>query len=278
MFFVASHAGSHKWMNYKIVLPAKIARKTASVVLYGRIGRRSIRWGAVNERPVIFDLFHTLVDPDDFRPAGFRRLEASAAVLGVDYAVLEAAWNEALPDLVRGRDSIRGMLRRVAHANGRPARTLDIAPAVEPLGRYQDLVLLHPRPEILTLLDGLAPRSIGLLTNCHDRDVEAWRQSPLERRVDHAVFSTQAHVAKPDLEAYEAILEVMDVAAADVVYVGNGGDNELAGAAGAGMGTIVHFAAFDDARSRTDAAERRRRSEQAHFTAASVAELADILS
>jgi putative hydrolase of the HAD superfamily len=231
----------------------------------------------VSHCPVIFDLFHTLVDPDDFRPSGFRRLEASAAVLGVDYTVFEDAWNEALPDLVRGRDSVRGLLRRVAHANGRPARTLDIAPAVEPLGRYQDLVLLHPRREILELLKGLAPRLIGLLTNCHDRDVEAWRQSPLAPRVDHVVFSTRAHVAKPDREAYEAILDAMEVAAADVVYVGNGGDNELAGAAEAGIGTIVHFAAFDDARSRTDAAERLRRSEQAHVTAASLAELVDIL-
>ena len=231
----------------------------------------------MNHRPVIFDLFHTLVDPDDFRPSGFHRLEVSAAVLGVDYAAFEAAWNEALPDLVRGHDSVRGLLRRVARANGRPAGTLDIAPAAEPLGRYQDLVLLHPRPEILELLKGLAPRPIGVLTNCHDRDVEAWWQSPLAQSVDHAVFSTKAHVAKPDREAYEAILDAMEVAAADVIYVGNGGDNELAGAAEAGIGTIVHFAAFDDARSRTDAAERRRRIEQAHVTAASLAELADIL-
>lgn len=231
----------------------------------------------MSRRPVIFDLFHTLVDPDDFRPAGFRRLEASAAVLGVDYAVFEAAWNEALPNLVRGYDSVRGLLRRVAHNNGRPARTLDIAPAVEPLGRYQDLVLLHPRPEILNLLNALAPRPIGLLTNCHDRDVEAWRQSPLASKVDHAVFSTKAHVAKPDLEAYQAILEAMQANAAEAIYIGNGGDDELAGAAAAGIGTIVHFAAFDDARLRTDDAERRRRSDQAHLTAGSVAELLEIL-
>ena len=232
-----------------------------------------IRWGAVKSRPVIFDLFHTLVDPDDFRPAGFLRLEASAAVLGVEFAVLETAWNEALPDLVRGHDSVRGLLRRVAHANGRPARTLDIAPAAEPLGRYQDLVLLHPRPEILAMLDGLASRPLGLLTNCHDRDVEAWHQSPLARRIDHAVFSTKAHVAKPDPEAYEAILDEMDVSAADVVYVGNGGDNELGGAATAGFGTIVHFSAFDDSRSRIDPDEHRHRSEQATMTAATVPEL-----
>lgn len=224
-------------------------------------------------RPVIFDLFHTLVDPDDFRPAGFRRLDAAAAVLGVDNGVLTAEWDRALPELVRGRDSIRGMLRRVAHANGRPARTLDIAPAAEPLGRYQDLCLLHPRQGVISMLDRLQDRPVGLLTNCHDRDVEAWGQSPLAQRVGYAAFSTKIHAAKPDPEAYEWILGEMGVVPREAVFVGNGGDNELAGAAHAGVGTIIHFAAFDDERGRTHPAERARRSDQANATVGSIAEL-----
>lgn len=227
--------------------------------------------------PVIFDLFHTLVDPDDFRPRGFRRLEAAADVLGVDYGLLAAEWDRVLPDLLRGRDSIRGMLRRVAHANGRPARTLDIAPAAETIGRYQDLCLLHPRPAILDLLDRLRDRPVGLLTNCHDRDVEAWRQSPVADRIDHAAFSTKIHAAKPDPAAYEWILREMGVTADAAVFVGNGGDDELAGAAAAGIGTIIHFAALDDERGRTSPAERARRSAQANLTVGSVAELLQAL-
>jgi putative hydrolase of the HAD superfamily len=228
----------------------------------------------VTAGPVVFDLFHTLVDPDDFRPSGFRRLEAAAAVLGVDAAVLTAEWDRVLPDLVRGRDSIRGMLRRVAHTNGRPARTLDIAPAAETLGRYQDLCLLHPRPAILEILDRLHDRPVGLLTNCHDRDVEAWAQSPIARRIDQAAFSTKIHAAKPDAAAYEWILGKLGVTPEEAVFVGNGGDNELAGAAAAGIGVIVHFAAFDDERSRVTPTERARRSGQAHVTVSSIAELA----
>lgn len=223
--------------------------------------------------PVIFDLFHTLVDPDDFRPRGFRRLDAAAAVLGVAAEVLHAEWDRVLPDLVRGRDSIRGMLRRVAHSNGRPARTMDIAPAAETLGRYQDLCLLHPRPLIIELLDSLRDRQVGLLTNCHDRDVEAWGQSPLGGRIDCAAFSTKIHAAKPDAEAYEWILGQLGIAPGDAVFVGNGGDDELAGAAAAGIGTIIHFAAFDDEQGRTDPAERERRSSHANLTVGSVDEL-----
>ncbi|MCP3975472.1 MAG: HAD family hydrolase [bacterium] len=228
--------------------------------------------------PVIFDLFHTLVDPDDFRPMGFCRLEASAAVLGVDYATLESEWNRSLPELVRGRDSVRGLMRRVAHGNGRPARTMDISPAAEPLGRYQDLALLHPRRQVLALLDSLEARQIGVLSNCHDRDIEAWRRSPIAKRVDHAVFSTKVHEAKPDVAAYVAILEEMGAAADEVVFVGNGGDNELAGAGIAGIGTVIHFAQFDDERGRISDVERQRRSAQADLTAATFEELAQLLN
>jgi len=234
--------------------------------------------GAVNRRPVIFDLFHTLVDPDDFRPMGFQRLEAAAAVLGVDHQVLEAAWNQSLPALVRGRESVRNVLRRVAHENGRPARTMEIAPAVEPIGRYQDLALLHPRQPILALLDALDARPVGMLTNCHDRDIEAWNRSPLADRIDHVAFSTKVHAAKPDRAAYEVVINMIGAAPADVVYVGNGGDEELQGAAGVGIGTVVHFTAFDDARGRITAAERGRRSAQAHFTVATVASLQEFLT
>lgn len=233
--------------------------------------------GALVQKPLIFDLFHTLVDPDDFRPAGFRRLEAAAAVLGVPFSILEDAWNEALPELVRGRDSVRGLLRRVAQSNGRPARTLDISPAAEPLGRYQDLALLHPRREIVELLAGLDGRPVGLLTNCHDRDIEAWRQSPLATKVDEAVFSTKVHAAKPDAEAYQAVLDALEAAPAEVAYIGNGGDDELAGAAAAGITTIVHFTAFDDHRGRLTASERERRSASATHVAASIDQLAEIL-
>ncbi len=231
----------------------------------------------ISEKSLVFDLFHTLVDPDDFRPAGFRRLEASAAVLGVDFALLEAAWNEALPDLVRGRDSVRGLLRRVAHENGRPARTLDIAPAAEALGRYQDLALLHPRREVLELLKRVQQRTIAILTNCHDRDIEAWRQSPLVGLVGSAVFSTKAHVAKPDPEAYAAVVATMGCSPEEVVYVGNGGDDELAGARTAAIGTIVHFTWFDDLRGRIGEIERQRRSSFADVTIGDPAGLAEFL-
>lgn len=231
-----------------------------------------------HHKVVVFDLFHTLVDPDDFRPSGFRRLEAAAAVLGVPFSTLQLAWDEALPELVRGRESVRGLLRRVAHESGRPARTMDIAPAAEPLGRYQDLALLHPRREIIQLLEHLDGWTVGLLTNCHDRDVEAWAQSPLRPWIDHAVFSIKIHAAKPDQAAYEAILGALDVPAKNVVYVGNGGDDELAGASAIGIGQIVHFAAFDDMRQRTDAAERSRRSGSAHATIESVGELRQMLT
>jgi len=116
-----------------------------------------------------------------------------------------------------------------------------------------------------------------MLTNCHDRDVEAWRQSPLAKLIDPVVFSTKAHVAKPDDAAYATVVAALGCTAGDVVYVGNGGDDELAGARAAGIGTIVHFTWFDDLRERTDAAERERRSSFADVTVNTFEALADYL-
>lgn len=227
--------------------------------------------------PLIFDLFHTLADPDDFRPSGFRRLEAAAAVLGVPATVLETAWSDALADLVHGHDSVRGLLRRVARANGRPARTIDIAPAAEPIGRYQDLALLHPRPEAVGLLARLNDRVKGMLTNCHDRDIEAWPGSPLAAQIDHAVFSTKSHVAKPEPESYQMVLDAMGVAAGAAVYVGNGGDDELAGAAAAGIGTIILFTSFDELHGRVSRQEISQRAQSADLVARSFEELSSII-
>ena len=116
-------------------------------------------------------------------------------------------------------------------------------------------------------------RPVGVLTNCHDRDIEAWGQSPISKLVDAVAFSTKIRAAKPDSDAYRAIVEMLDETAAECIYVGNGGDDELAGAAAAGFGHIVHFTWFDDAAMRTSPSERARRSAFASTTAARPEEL-----
>jgi len=48
---------------------------------------------------VVFDLFHTLVDPEDFRPRDFDRLEQVSGVLGVALEPFRRFWEGELAEL-----------------------------------------------------------------------------------------------------------------------------------------------------------------------------------
>src|ERR1700694_625208 len=43
---------------------------------------------------IVFDLFHTLVDPEDFRPKDFRRADVAAEVVGLDKERFAAYWKD----------------------------------------------------------------------------------------------------------------------------------------------------------------------------------------
>jgi len=190
---------------------------------------------------VVFDLFHTLVDPEDFRPRDFDRAGEVARALGVEPGPFRDYWESQLAELVVCAD--RPADRAVAYAR---ARGRELPPAVwvevdDILGRYQDLALEHPRPEVVGALGGLRSQgySLGLLSNAHERDVRAWGRSPLCPLVDGAVFSCFLGRAKPSPGAYEAALEAVGAAAARAAFVADGGSGELAGARRHGFGLVV---------------------------------------
>ena len=190
---------------------------------------------------VVFDLFHTLVDPEDFRPRDFDRIERVARALGVEPGPFRQYWEGRLAELVSCPD--RPADRAVAYARARgaavsPAQWADVD---DILGRYQDLALLHPRAEIVAALQALRAggRRLGLLSNAHERDVRAWEASPLRPLLDAACFSCFIGYAKPRTEAYGLVLAELGVAAERAAFVADGGGGELAGARRHGFGLVV---------------------------------------
>ena len=191
---------------------------------------------------VVFDLFHTLVNPEEFRPPDFVRLERIAAVFGVDAAQLADHWEREVVSVV-ARSPLRpvDLLAEHASANGSRPDDAQIAAADDALGRYQDAALLQPLAAGVRALAGARARglAVGLLSNAHERDVREWPRSPLAAHCDAAVFSCFAGVAKPEPAAYAAILDALGADAADAVYAGDGGTDELRGAREAGFGLVV---------------------------------------
>ena len=181
---------------------------------------------------VVFDLFHTLVNPDDFRPRDFDRVRRVAEVLGVEAAPFRAQWEGQLAELVVSPDRPADRAAAYAQAQGRDVSPAQWSAMDDILGRYQDLALEHPRPEVLGSLRALraAGLRLGVLSNAHERDLRAWEHSPLHPLLDAVCFSCFIGLAKPSAQAYQATLGALGVVPRSAAFVGDGGSGELAGA------------------------------------------------
>ena len=187
---------------------------------------------------VVFDLFHTLVDPEEHRPRDFDRLAEAARIVGLDPDRLRNRWLDWVPELLRS--PVRPA-ELVAAEAGLTGDTETIAAIDDIIGRYQDAALLAPHPVVLKTLCELREEAIrvALLSNAHERDVRAWDRSPLAPLFDVAGFSFRLGSAKPEPEAYGRVLDALGVDAGRAAFAGDGNGDELCGARRAGFGLVV---------------------------------------
>ncbi|MCB2224052.1 MAG: HAD family hydrolase [Actinobacteria bacterium] len=194
---------------------------------------------------MIFDLFCTLVSPEDVWPARFNRERAAALALEVDPAAFESFWWTDGMERYVG-EPVADLLRKSASLQGLDTAAEAVAAALAVYGEYHDRALASPRSEVLTGLEGLRERgyALALLSNADDREVANWHRSPLSQLIPDALFSYQIGSVKPDLPAYEAVLSRLGVPAESVVYVGDGGSSEFEGARRAGIQHIICITGF----------------------------------
>lgn len=194
-------------------------------------------------RAFVFDLFHTLVDPEDHRPADFDRTAAVAEILDVPVAPFVRWWDSLEEARTRGTTPPNTELfARAVAANGGEVDDEVLAEADRVYGRYQDQALREPRPDIVEVVRALheTGRPIGLLSNTESRDIHAWVDSPLAPFFTAAVFSSGIQAVKPDLLPYAVVLSALGFpSVGKVAYVGDGGSDELTGARGARIGRVV---------------------------------------
>lgn len=105
---------------------------------------------------IVFDLFHTLVDPEDFRPKEFRRVERAAELLGVRPDHFSAFWQRtaSLRNRSRAKANVQ-FLREYLADLGLPPPDSALAQADHALGHYQDLAIINPRPQVELVLRAL---------------------------------------------------------------------------------------------------------------------------
>ncbi len=183
---------------------------------------------------VLFDLYETLITESRTRPPGVSSL---APALGCDRDAFRAEWKALRPDVTIGRLSFRQALSEITTRLGRPADDVTLQRLCDRRVRTKAEAFAQIDPDILRMLDDLRRRRIrlGIISNCCAEDVAAWPDSPLASRVDCTVFSFEAGLAKPDPEIYREAMRRLQADASSACYIGDGADEELSGAAQAGL-------------------------------------------
>src|SRR5262245_42273311 len=189
---------------------------------------------------VLLDLYNTLISSG---PEG-RRDEVNASMgadLGVDPP---ERFSELFRQSYRQRfvgalGDLESSVRSVAHVAGVTPTASQVRLAAARRRAFAR-ELLWPAPSTLEALDALRAVGwrLGLVTNCSAETPEQWKRTPFATRFDALGFSCELGVAKPDPAIYLSVCSFLSVPPTECVYVGDGADNELSGAANLGMSVV----------------------------------------
>jgi putative hydrolase of the HAD superfamily len=185
---------------------------------------------------VLFDLFGTLVRPFS-RTDHSAELRQAAISLGLDPTGCELAWESDYPNRVRGLSGgIADQLRSIAGTEDKELRSVDVEKVTFRYRKFCDRTM-EPLTQALSTLRSLAKVSIpvGLVSNAAPDFAEAFERCPLRSIFVSCVFSSAVGLAKPDPAIFLLAAEMLGVETGELLFVGDGSDDELVGAERAGM-------------------------------------------
>lgn len=190
-----------------------------------------------NFNAVILDLFGTLVGA----PTVVERDAAAAQfadVLGVPSRAVESAlsgsWRARHGGQLRSTTEVAAYL--VARCGAPSFRAYELECLMGRLARERlqaDATLLGALVELRR--GGLR---LGVLSDASPDIAEAWRHTCLFPLFDAAVFSCRTGEVKPAPALFAAVLGALDIPPAQILYCGDGGGDELAGAERTGMSAV----------------------------------------
>ncbi|HEY1370072.1 MAG TPA: HAD-IA family hydrolase [Gaiellaceae bacterium] len=181
-------------------------------------------------RAIVFDLWDTLVDwPVDGWADVQRRV---AARLGLEEERFVELWRETYD--IRQIGPLGDALRALG---GDEAATGDVLT----LRRDFTRTALAPRPGAVDTLVELRRRGflLGMISVCSEEVAELWDETPFADLIDSAVFSCSVGFRKPDPRIYRLCLEELGVEPEEALFVGDGANDELAGAERVGMRAVL---------------------------------------
>jgi HAD superfamily hydrolase (TIGR01509 family) len=186
--------------------------------------------GAEALRAVIFDLWNTIaVWPEDLWAETRLRV---AEHLGLSAEEFESRWYGELAHM-RELGPMSDVLALFD-------LSADDAERVTALRREVTRKGLVPVPGAVETIAALRERGLktGLITVCSEDVVKLWEETDFHGLFDAEVFSAAVGLRKPDPRIYRIALEKLGVEAVDAMFVGDGANDELAGAERVGMTAV----------------------------------------
>jgi putative hydrolase of the HAD superfamily len=163
-----------------------------------------------------------------------------AETLDLPAAALHAAWAATWARRATGplQPVVEDIFRELS---GRSAPPEQVAAALH-VRRDVHAPAFAPTAEAVETLRVLRNRGfrIGLLTNCSSDTPDLWRASTLAPLVDATAFSAVEGVMKPASSFYTRLLARLGVKPWACAYIGDGKDDELAGAKRVGLVPILY--------------------------------------
>ncbi len=192
-------------------------------------------------RAVVFDLFGTLVEVlpmARYRAVVKRMADAVGAAEGDFFD----AWVSARPERLVGKfASLEDNIRFVMEALGVQARDEGVQEAVRVNESFVFGMLENLKPDALDTVRAIRGRGLllALMSDCYQTAASGWFETPLAPYFNAAVFSCREGARKPDPRLYKRVCRKLRTEPSECLYVGDGGGNELEGAAAAGMTPVL---------------------------------------
>jgi putative hydrolase of the HAD superfamily len=191
-------------------------------------------------KAVIFDLFGTLVNKLSLRQhtGMLRQMASVVSVPSDDFVRLWfGTFNERGLGVFQNLEaSVEYICERLGvhsdDARIKLAANINIEYAIRSI---------KPRPDAMQVLSYLKSHGYktGLISNCSAEIPKILKNMPFAQLIDVAVFSSLVGMQKPDPHIYQLAAEQLAVKPATCLYIGDGEEHELTGAAQAAMHPVL---------------------------------------
>jgi putative hydrolase of the HAD superfamily len=188
---------------------------------------------------VIFDLFGTLIN--DFAASAGSAYTEMADALALPYERFISVWNQTLEMRIIGAfETVEANIEYVLNALNARAGTEQIERAVDIRMRSIQRVL-QPKADAVSTLAELKTRGfkLGLISNASIEIPLLWRETAFADLIDEPIFSSRARLKKPDVRIYHLACKRLAASPESCLYVGDGEDRELSGAAKVGLHPVL---------------------------------------